>query len=133
MAGTHRTPVRINTTWGKLTVTKALRKNEHSQVLWELRCECGRMTYAWGYNLVKGNKTDCGCVRAGLTDRKAEEEELLMRISTAVKHIRDAEAVMWNAEREYRREIATAKRMGVSVPERHLLREYLPDHVSSER
>lgn len=61
MGGKHRTPVKVGTKWGKLTVVKAIQKNEHSQVMWEVRCECGVKTYAWGYNLVKGKKTHCGC------------------------------------------------------------------------
>lgn len=133
MGGTHRTPVGIGTTWGMLTVTKPLRKNEHSQTMWEVRCRCGRLTYAWGYNLVKGKKSDCGCVRAGLADRKEDGREVLGRIAEAVKRIRDAEAVMLQAERRYRSEVAVAQRRGVDVPERHLLREYLEDHVSSEK
>jgi hypothetical protein len=68
MAGTHRTAVKPGTRWGRLTVVKALRKNEHAQVLWEVLCDCGRRGYAWGYNLVKGKKVDCGCARAGLVE-----------------------------------------------------------------
>jgi len=63
---TRRTPVRTGARFGALVVGKPLRKNEHSQVLWEVVCDCGRKSYAWGYNLVKGKKKDCGCVRAGL-------------------------------------------------------------------
>lgn len=66
MGGHHRTPVQPGTRWGKLVVGKVLRKNESSQVMWEVICDCGRKTHAWGYNLVKGKKKDCGCVRAGL-------------------------------------------------------------------
>jgi len=65
MAGHHRTAVQQGVRFGMLVVGKVLKKNEHSQVLWEVFCDCGRTAYAWGYNLVKG-KTDCGCVRAGL-------------------------------------------------------------------
>src|SRR3990172_7389209 len=110
MAGTHRTPVGIGTTWGKLTVTKVLRKNEHSKALWEVRCQCGLLTYVWGYNLVKGKKTDCGCVRAGLSDRKEDERDLLGRIKAAAELLRDAEASRRVAERRYRTEVEPAER-----------------------
>lgn len=60
MAGKHRTPVMPGTKWGTLTVVRAQSKNEHSQVRWELRCDCGEKAFAWGYNLVKGMKTNCG-------------------------------------------------------------------------
>ena len=80
MAGTHRTSVKTGARFGALTMGQPLRKNEHSQVLWEVVCDCGRKSYAWGYNLVKGKKKDCGCVRAGLTREakvadQAEEEK----------------------------------------------------------
>lgn len=66
MAGHHRTPVKTGVRFGMLVVGKVLKKNEHSQVIWEVVCDCGRVSYAWGFNLVKGKKTNCGCVRAGL-------------------------------------------------------------------
>lgn len=66
MAGHHRTAAKPGARFGMLTVGKELRRNEHSQVLWEVKCDCGRTTYAWGYNLVKGKKTHCGCIRAQL-------------------------------------------------------------------
>jgi hypothetical protein len=58
-----RTPVKPGTKWGQLTVIKAVEKNEASHVLWEVKCECGTKTRAWGYSLVKGTKISCGCVR----------------------------------------------------------------------
>lgn len=60
MGGHHRTPVQPGTRWGKLVVERAVRKNESSQVQWEVTCDCGRKTLAWGYNLVKGLKKHCG-------------------------------------------------------------------------
>jgi hypothetical protein len=71
MAGHHRTPVKPGARFGMLVVRKELRKNDHSQVLWEVKCDCGRSGYAWGYNLVKGKKVNCGCVRAGLAGKQA--------------------------------------------------------------
>jgi hypothetical protein len=50
--------------WGRLTVIGPHQKNESSQVQWTVRCACGTKTLAWGYNLVKGKKTDCGCGRS---------------------------------------------------------------------
>lgn len=61
MGGHHKTPVGPGTRWGKLVVIKAIRKNESSQIQWQVKCDCGIKTYAWGYNLVKGKKTFCGC------------------------------------------------------------------------
>lgn len=66
MGGHHKTPVQTGTRWGKLVVGKPIMKNESSQVQWEVKCDCGKKIRVWGYNLVKGNKVDCGCVRAGL-------------------------------------------------------------------
>jgi len=66
MAGIRRTAAQPGARFGMLVIGKQLRKNEHSQVLWEVKCDCGRTDHAWGYNLVKGKKTSCGCVRAGL-------------------------------------------------------------------
>jgi len=63
MGGRHRTPVKPGTRWGKLTVGKPFRKNESSQVQWRVKCDCGRGSLAWGYNLVKGKKVDCGSCR----------------------------------------------------------------------
>lgn len=57
------TPVKPGTKWAMLTVIKAVDKNESSQVLWEVKCDCGMKTRAWGYNLVKGKKISCGCTR----------------------------------------------------------------------
>lgn len=62
MGGHHKTPVKPGTRWGKLVVEKPLFKNESSQVQWEVKCDCGNKARVWGYNLVKGLKTDCGCV-----------------------------------------------------------------------
>lgn len=69
MGGTHWTAVKTGARFGMLVVGKPLRKNEHSQVLWEIICDCGRKAYAWGYNIVKG-KTDCGCVRSGSAQKR---------------------------------------------------------------
>jgi len=52
-------PVQKGTRWGSLVVLRLIRKNESGQKLWEVKCDCGVKTHAWGYNLVKGKKTTC--------------------------------------------------------------------------
>lgn len=55
----RKTAVHPGARFGSLTVGKPMRKNEYSQVQWEVKCDCGVTTYAWGYNLVKGLKLTC--------------------------------------------------------------------------
>lgn len=58
----RKTPVVPGSTWGLLTVIKAISKNEHSHVRWLCRCRCGRKVEVWGFSLVKtnGNTRSCG-------------------------------------------------------------------------
>lgn len=57
--GQRKTAVHPGARFGSLVVGKPVRKNEHSQIQWEVKCDCGITTYAWGYNLVKGLKKTC--------------------------------------------------------------------------
>lgn len=54
------TPVHPGARFGELVVGHPIRKNEHSQVQWSVKCDCGRKTVAWGYALVKKQKIACG-------------------------------------------------------------------------
>ena len=55
-----KSPVGIGKKFGQLTVLAMVSRNEVGQTLWDVRCSCGIVTRAWGYNLVKGKKTVCG-------------------------------------------------------------------------
>ena len=59
----RESPVKPGTRWGLLTVKRLLEKNEQSQTRWQVQCACGALIPVWGYNLVKGLKTHCGCQR----------------------------------------------------------------------
>lgn len=60
MSRKRKTPVRVGTKWGKLTVLKEMEKNVSAQVKWRCVCECGRIVEAWGYSMVSKKKTACG-------------------------------------------------------------------------
>jgi hypothetical protein len=68
-----KTRVHPGARFGALVVGKPIRKNEHSQIQWEVKCDCGVTTFAWGYNLVKGNKNACAGVDRHIVEPTKEE------------------------------------------------------------
>ena len=52
--------------FGKLTAIKSTERRVNSQVVWELQCECGNITYATVGNLKTGKKKSCGCITNAL-------------------------------------------------------------------
>jgi hypothetical protein len=46
---------------GRLTVIEEAGRDNHRNIKWLCRCECGTMTSVTGRNLRSGNSTSCGC------------------------------------------------------------------------
>jgi len=59
---TKRAKDRTGDVYGELTVIRALRRNKHSQIIWECKCSCGGITEVPAGNL--GHRTkSCGCLK----------------------------------------------------------------------
>jgi hypothetical protein len=66
----RKTPVEPGKRFGHVEVLERGEKNEHSQFRWTVKCDCGKTFETWGYNLVKGVTTSCGCMRQKIGRRK---------------------------------------------------------------
>jgi hypothetical protein len=61
---TKRAKDRTGEVYGQLTVIRALRRNKHSQIVWECKCSCGCITEVPSGQL--GHRTkSCGCLKKG--------------------------------------------------------------------
>jgi len=61
---TKRAKDRTGEVYGELTVLRALRRNKHSQIVWECKCSCGSVTEVPSGHL--GHRTkSCGCLKKG--------------------------------------------------------------------
>lgn len=49
--------------FGRLTVLRATDKRHNNMVVWECKCDCGRLTEATTHALMSGGKRSCGCLR----------------------------------------------------------------------
>lgn len=52
-----------NERFGKLKVIKRVENNEHNQVCWLCRCDCGNEKIIIGQSLKSGATTSCGCLQ----------------------------------------------------------------------
>lgn len=48
--------------YGKLTFIKPTDQRVNSKVIWELLCECGKITFKRADNIIRGETISCGCV-----------------------------------------------------------------------
>lgn len=74
--------------FGRLTVIKRL-PNVGAAIIWECRCDCGRLAAVRAGNLRSGNSTSCGCVR----NKKTAERSTKHGHSRA--HKRTPEYIAW--------------------------------------
>lgn len=51
--------------FGKITVIEETgeRKKSDGKIIWKCKCDCGKIFFTNGTDLLKGNTTNCGCVR----------------------------------------------------------------------
>ena len=52
-----------NQQFGRLLALRPLKNNSHRKVIWECRCDCGRIAQVLANNLKSGNTQSCGCLR----------------------------------------------------------------------
>lgn len=55
--------------FGRLTVIGIAGRDNHRQVIWRCRCDCGKEANVRGYSLRSGNTQSCGCLA---DERRAE-------------------------------------------------------------
>lgn len=53
-----------NQRFGRLFVTKKIGLDKRSNVLWECKCDCGKVIQTTSPNLVSGKSKSCGCLGA---------------------------------------------------------------------
>lgn len=54
--------------FGKLVAIKPTNKRDGSNVIWELECDCGNITYANTGNLGNGSTRSCGCLHKDIVN-----------------------------------------------------------------
>lgn len=47
--------------FGQLTAVKPTDERRYKNVIWECKCDCGRITYVSAHNLQSGGSNSCGC------------------------------------------------------------------------
>jgi hypothetical protein len=53
----------IGNVFGRLTVVKKTDERVSGRIVWECRCECGKLHYATTSNLKRGTVKSCGCLQ----------------------------------------------------------------------
>lgn len=48
--------------FGKLIAIRPTDERRHGEVVWECRCDCGKVAFVASGNLVRGNTKSCGCL-----------------------------------------------------------------------
>src|SRR5437899_3236677 len=56
--------MKLGSIFGSWTVVKRVANNIHNQVMWECRCECGKIVSIVGSSLRSGHSRSCGCKKA---------------------------------------------------------------------
>ena len=54
----------INQRFGRLFVTKKIGPNKHKNIVWECKCDCGKIVQTAATNLISGKSKSCGCLGA---------------------------------------------------------------------
>lgn len=49
--------------YGRLVGIQRVGVSKDGQAIWEWRCDCGQMTHALGYNVMRGLTSSCGCLQ----------------------------------------------------------------------
>ena len=62
--------------FGRLEVIALDHKNESGEMFWKCRCDCGNETVVKRGNLISGNTSSCGCLKAELTRKRASTHGL---------------------------------------------------------
>lgn len=52
-----------NQVFGRLTVLKEVGKDKNSKIIWQCKCECGKIVNCLSSNLTTGKTKSCGCIR----------------------------------------------------------------------
>lgn len=52
-----------NKRYGMLTAIRPLGKNEQGRMLWECRCDCGKITVSTVSDITRGHTKSCGCLK----------------------------------------------------------------------
>lgn len=55
--------------FGKLTVVKLGERSIKGRYRWTCRCDCGKTTQVFSYNLLNGHTRSCGCIVSGITQK----------------------------------------------------------------
>src|SRR5262245_4652702 len=56
------TPNLLGQRFGRLSVIKRATSGTRGQTRWSCRCDCGKITIVYGFNLLKDNSKSCGCL-----------------------------------------------------------------------
>lgn len=56
--------------FGRLTFIKPTEERSQRSIVWELVCDCSKLVYARGVDVVRGQTHSCGCLATELRQRK---------------------------------------------------------------
>jgi hypothetical protein len=69
--------------FGHMVALRPTDRRESNAVIWECRCDCGKITYRSHANLKKsGENTNCGCLQSEIS--KASEKKAFHRVENTV-------------------------------------------------
>lgn len=65
--------------FGRLEVVRDSGERNNGSVVWECKCDCGKITFVTTRNLKSGNTTSCGCIRS--------KKRAQMQLTNAQQHL----------------------------------------------
>lgn len=71
--------------YGKLTAVRATKQRSSKSVVWECRCDCGRMTRVRATMLSSGHTTSCGCAKMEIDEQRDFKKILTYTDDTCIE------------------------------------------------
>ena len=85
--------------FGRLVVTRdTLRRNKSGNVVWECKCDCGKITIVSSDHLKSGSVRSCGCLHIGINLNDLTGERFGRLIAIKCTSIRKNGNVLWDCK-----------------------------------
>lgn len=88
--------------FGRLVVTRdTLRRNKSGNVVWECKCDCGKITIVSSDHLKSGSVRSCGCLHIGINLSDLTGERSGRLIALKCTSIRKNGNVLWDCKCDF--------------------------------